>query len=59
MKYRLAWVENGRCRVLFDNHRGKSDHLHIDGNELPYTFRSVEALWHDFRAWVVELGGAP
>lgn len=58
VRYRLAWIKSGRCRVLFDNHHGKSDHLHIDGEERPYEFTSVSQLRKDFEAQVRKLGGA-
>ena len=56
-KYRFAWVEKGACRVLFDNHRGKTDHCHIDGVEKPYEFLSVEKLYDDFVMETRNLGG--
>ena len=36
----------------FDNERGKGDHCHLDGIEMPYTFISVEKLVGDFIAAV-------
>ena len=57
VRYRMAWVKNGECRVLFDNHHGKGDHLHVDGEELPYEFTSVEQLARDFAQEVRKLGG--
>ena len=57
VRYRLAWVQNGKCRVLFDNHHGKKDHRHIDGVESSYEFKTVGSLWLDFRAEVKRLGG--
>ena len=45
IKYRIAWIQNKKCRVLFDNHHGKHDHLPVDGVEKHYVFRSVEVLW--------------
>ena len=38
--------------VDFDNERGKGDHCHLDGMELPYTFAGVEQLVEDFIAAV-------
>ena len=32
----------------FENERGKGDHCHMDGKELPYTFTSVDQLLEDF-----------
>lgn len=57
VKYRLAWIQDGECRVLFDNHHGKGDHIHIDGKEYPYAFISVEQLSRDFETEVRKLGG--
>lgn len=48
-KYRLAYVENGRCVVRYDNERGKGDHRHIDGVENDYGFVSLAQLLADFR----------
>ena len=57
IKYRFSWVEKGVCRVLFDNHRGKTDHCHIDGVEKNYQFVSIEKLYDDFTAEIRRLGG--
>lgn len=57
VRYRLAWVQDGRCRVLFDNHHGKQDHCHVDDKEFPYTFTTVERLARDFAELVGKLGG--
>jgi len=51
-KYRAAYSCNGLRVVGFDNERGKGDHCHLDGQELPYTFVSVEQLVEDFIAAV-------
>lgn len=56
-RYRLAWIKNGKCRVLFDNHHGKKDHFHVDDEEYPYEFKSVRQLRLDFEAQVRKLGG--
>ena len=60
--YRLAWVqvlESGvnRLRVLFDNHKGKTDHVHLDGEESPYEFRGIDSLLEDFAEAIKKLGG--
>jgi len=47
-KYRLVLVISGQRRVGFDNERGKGDHRHIRGQELPYEFLSIEQLFKDF-----------
>jgi hypothetical protein len=40
-------------RVIgFDNERGKGDHCHLHGRELPYNFTTVDALVEDFIAAV-------
>lgn len=57
VRYRLAWIEKGRCRVLFDNHHGKTDHCHVDGKETAYEYSSVDKLYEDFRAEIRKLGG--
>jgi len=57
IRYRLAWIQNGECRVLFDNHHGKQDHYHVDGLEKEYPFASAEKLWLDFRTEIRKLGG--
>lgn len=51
-KYRAVYARNGARIVGFDNERGKGDHCHLDGQELPYTFVSVEQLVEDFIAAV-------
>ncbi len=38
--------------VGFDNERGKGDHSHLDGIEVPYTFTGVDQLIEDFIAAV-------
>lgn len=51
-KYRLVYVVDGVRIVGFDNERGKGDHCHLDGRELPYAFSSIEQLIEDFIAQV-------
>ena len=51
-KYRVVYVVDGVRIVGFDNERGKGDHCHIDGEELPYAFTSVDQLLEDFIAAV-------
>lgn len=51
-KYRAVYAVDG-VRVLgFDNERGKGDHCHIEGIEIPYTFKGVDQLIEDFIAAV-------
>lgn len=38
--------------IGFDNERGKGDHCHLHGQELPYNFTTVDALVEDFIAAV-------
>jgi hypothetical protein len=51
-KYRAVYARNGLRIVGFDNERGKGDHCHLDGQEQPYSFVSVEQLVEDFIAAV-------
>jgi hypothetical protein len=51
-KYRAGYVVGGVRLVGFDNERGKGDHCHIGGKELPYVFTSVDQLLEDFIAAV-------
>jgi Family of unknown function (DUF6516) len=51
-KYRASYSVAGRRVVGFDNERGKGDHSHFDGRELPYDFTTVEQLVEDFIAAV-------
>ncbi len=51
-KYRLYFGRDGSRIVCFDNERGKGDHRHVDGRELPYEFRDVDRLVADFMAEV-------
>ena len=51
-KYRAVYVVDGVRIVGFDNERGKGDHCHIDGKELPYAFIGVDQLLEDFIAAV-------
>ena len=47
-KYRAVYVVDGVRIVGFDNERGKGDHCHIDGKEIPYAFTGVDKLLEDF-----------
>ncbi|GAV36188.1 hypothetical protein ROTAS13_03875 [Roseomonas sp. TAS13] len=49
-KYRLVYVREGQRVVGYDNERGKGDHRHIHGQELPYTFSTIDRLLADFSA---------
>jgi len=52
LKYRLALVVRGECRLRYDNERGEGDHVHEQGVEKPYTFTTAERLLADFWAAV-------
>ena len=47
-KYRLYYGRLGEDRVRYDNERGKGDHRHVNGQELPYLFESLDQLLDDF-----------
>jgi len=50
-KYRFFFgKDDGTCLVRYDNEHGKGDHKHLQGVELPYLFRSLEATFADFLA---------
>lgn len=49
-KYRLIYVVNGERVVGYDNERGKGDHKHLRGTELPYEFKGPDQLMVDFLA---------
>jgi hypothetical protein len=51
-KYSAVYIVQGVRVVGFDNERGKGDHCHIDGIEVPYVFQSVDQLIEDFIAAV-------
>ena len=51
-KYRAVYVINGERIVCFDNERGKGDHCHLGGIEVPYRFTTIEQLIEDFIAAV-------
>lgn len=47
-KYRLFYGFPGSERVRYDNERGKGDHRHVAGIEVPYCFTSIDQLLDDF-----------
>ena len=53
-KYRLVYIADGERVVGFDNERGKGDHLHLNGEEVPYSFTTIETLIEDFLAHVAQ-----
>ena len=49
LKYRLYYgLSDGNCLVRYDNEKGKDDHRHIRGQEIPYRFKDVDTLIADF-----------
>lgn len=56
-KYRLFYGKPRRRVISYDNERGKGDHKHIRGTEVPYEFVSVSVLLEDFKADVEEVTG--
>ena len=55
LKWGLICVDqtSGR-RVLMDNHHPKGPHIHVDDEELPYEFESLDKLVADFRKLINE-----
>ena len=49
-KYRAVFIVDGVRIIGFDNERGKGDHQHLSGDEIPYEFHSVDRLVEDFIA---------
>ena len=56
-KYSLFYGYPGRRVVGYDNEQGKGDHRHLDGNEEPYAFSTVEVLVADFLSDVQRVRG--
>lgn len=57
LKYRLVLVVSGECVLRYDNERGKGDHKHVHGRDVPYAFVSLDQLLVDFWSDVDKLGG--
>ena len=53
-KYRLVYIADGERVVGYDNERGKGDHKHLLGKEIPYEFRDIPGLLEDFWNDVLE-----
>ena len=51
-KYSLFYGVPGERVVLFDNERGKGDHVHLGRVERPFRFTKPEQLIEDFNAAV-------
>lgn len=57
-KCRLNYCNaEGVAVVRYDNEKGKGDHKHITGRQLPYKFNSIRQLFIDFRTDILEQGG--
>jgi hypothetical protein len=52
-KYRLYYGHNGKCRVRYDNERGKGDHKHVNTTEIDYDFKNIDQLLDDFENDIV------
>jgi hypothetical protein len=50
LKYSFVYIVNGLRVIGYDNERGKGDHRHINGLELPYSFSTPSQLMSDFQA---------
>jgi hypothetical protein len=57
VKYRLAYVVDGKCVLRYDNEAGKGDHRHVGPKEAPYQFVSIDRLLDDFFADVAAWKG--
>ncbi len=47
-KYSFFYGRPGEILILFDNERGKGDHMHLGPEEYPYDFTDIETLTADF-----------
>ena len=55
VKYRIILIDSKtKKRVLMDNHYPKGHHIHLDKEELSYTFIDEEKLVEDFKRLVLE-----
>jgi Family of unknown function (DUF6516) len=50
LKYRLAYVVEGRCVLRYDNERGAGDHRHTEAVHEPYNFSTPDQLMADFES---------
>ena len=55
LKYSLFYGYPGRRLVGYDNEPGKGDHRHLESEESPYRFTTVEQLIQDFFADVARI----
>jgi hypothetical protein len=58
-KYSLFFGYPGQRLVGYDNERGKGDHKHVRGVEMPYVFVSIDQLLADFAADVAAVRRSP
>ncbi len=58
-KYTVVYVRNEIRVVGYDNERGKGEHKHLDGAELPYLFTTIAQLLIDFETDVTAIRGEP
>jgi len=57
LKYRLAYVVDGRRVLRYDNEVGKGDHRHVGDTETLYAFVSIDQLLDDFLSEVTRWRG--
>jgi hypothetical protein len=59
--YKYSWIaldiENEDNRVLFDCHPPKGPHIHINNNEVPYEWISLEQTEKDFWTYIDQIFG--
>ena len=55
VKYRLAYIVDGKRIVGYDNERGKGDHRHMRNVEHRYRFIDVATLLEDFLKDIEEI----
>jgi len=54
-KYSLICIDvKTQNKILFDNHYPKGGHIHINNEEIPYTFISNEQLINDFKNLILK-----
>lgn len=56
-KYSLVYVVQGVRVIGFDNERGKGDHRHLHGVQMPYDFQGIAKLLADFRTLIEQERG--
>jgi hypothetical protein len=61
IKYTLFLVkpENGTVILGMDNHKPKGPHLHLNGQEIAYSFTTIDELITDFWRLAAEKGFIP